>query len=186
MSSKREREYERRRLEQWQERQTKAKASRHRRNVVVGSIVGVAVVVAAIVVAVVSSDRSPAAEPTSTPDAAVATGLTTPLSRRRLLTLAGGAVLVGACSSGSSSSPTTTVAATTSTFVGLRGRLRDSFRGSGSETAFIGVATPKSRFFMAASASAVGSGQGRSPCGLNCLNRRSRSFICLLSGTCFG
>ncbi len=67
MSSKREREYERRRLEQWQERQAKARASRHRRNVVVGSIVGAAVVVAAIVVVVVvNSDTSPAAVPTST------------------------------------------------------------------------------------------------------------------------
>ena len=67
MSSKREREYERRRLEKWQERQARARAARHRRNVVVGSIVGAAVVVAAVVIAVVSSDRSPAAEPTSTP-----------------------------------------------------------------------------------------------------------------------
>ena len=67
MSSKREREYERRRVEKWQERQAKAKASRHRRNVVVGSIVGAAVVVAAIVIAVVSSDSSPAAAPSGTP-----------------------------------------------------------------------------------------------------------------------
>lgn len=67
MSNKREREYERRRLEKWQERQARARAARHRRNVVVGSIVGAAVVVAAVVIAVVSSDRSPAAEPTSTP-----------------------------------------------------------------------------------------------------------------------
>lgn len=67
MSSKREREYERRRLEKWQERQAKARAARHRRNVVVGSIVGAAVVVAAIVVAVVNSGSAPAVEPTSTP-----------------------------------------------------------------------------------------------------------------------
>lgn len=67
MSSKREREYERRRLERWQERQAKARASRRRRNVIAGSIVGAAVVVTAIVIAVVSSDTSPAAAPTSSP-----------------------------------------------------------------------------------------------------------------------
>jgi peptidyl-prolyl cis-trans isomerase B (cyclophilin B) len=66
VSSKREREYERRRIERWQERQAKARAARHRRNIVVGSIVGAAVVVGAIVLAVVNSDRSPAAVPTST------------------------------------------------------------------------------------------------------------------------
>ncbi len=67
MSSKREREYERRRLEKGQERQAKARASRHRRNVVGGSIAAAVVVVAAIVVAVVVSDRSPAAAPSPTP-----------------------------------------------------------------------------------------------------------------------
>jgi peptidyl-prolyl cis-trans isomerase B (cyclophilin B) len=69
VSSKREREYERRRIERWQERQAKARAARHRRNVVVGSIVGAAVVVGAIVIAVVSSDKSPAASPTSSASA---------------------------------------------------------------------------------------------------------------------
>lgn len=74
MSSKREREYERRRLERWQERQAKARAARHRRNVVTGSVVGAVVVVLAIVVAVLQGDRSPAASPTGTPTPTVAAG----------------------------------------------------------------------------------------------------------------
>ena len=69
MSSKREREYERRRLERWQERQAKARASRRRRNVIAGSLVGAFVVVTAIVIAVLSSDTSPAAAPTSSASA---------------------------------------------------------------------------------------------------------------------
>jgi peptidyl-prolyl cis-trans isomerase B (cyclophilin B) len=78
VSSKREREYERRRLERWQERQAKARASRRRRNVIVGSIGGAVVVVVAIIIAVVSSDGAPAASPSSTPTAtstAIASGL---------------------------------------------------------------------------------------------------------------
>lgn len=67
MTSKREREYERRRLERWQERQARNKAQRHRRNVVAGSVVGALAVIAAIVLAVVlSGDKPPAPVPTDT------------------------------------------------------------------------------------------------------------------------
>ena len=69
LSNKREREYERRRLEKWQERQVKAKADRRRRNVVGASIAGVIIVVTAIVIAFVLTDKSPAAAPTPTPTA---------------------------------------------------------------------------------------------------------------------
>lgn len=67
MSSKREREYERRRLAKWQERQAKARAARRRRTVIGGSLAGVVVVVVAIAIAVAVSDKSPAASPTPTP-----------------------------------------------------------------------------------------------------------------------
>lgn len=66
MSSKREREYERRRLEKWQDRQARARAARHRRNVVVGSIAGAAVVVVAIAIAVAQGAGSSSAAPTPT------------------------------------------------------------------------------------------------------------------------
>jgi peptidyl-prolyl cis-trans isomerase B (cyclophilin B) len=67
VSSKREREYERRRLEKWQARQAKARAARRRRNVVAGAVVAAAVVVVAIVVAVVHSTGSAAATASQTP-----------------------------------------------------------------------------------------------------------------------
>ena len=83
MSSKREREYERRRIEKWQERQAKARAARRRRNVIGGAIGGVIVVVAAIAIAVAVSDKSPAASPTTTPSAtASASGAALDLSPR--------------------------------------------------------------------------------------------------------
>lgn len=83
MSSKREREYERRRLEKWQERQAKAKAGRRRRNIIGGAIGGVIVVVAAIAIAVAVSDKSPAASPTSSPSATASpTGAALDLSPR--------------------------------------------------------------------------------------------------------
>ena len=67
MTSKREREYERRRLERWQERQARSRAQRHRRNVIVGSVVGGLAVVGAIVLAVTLSGNEPAAPvPTAT------------------------------------------------------------------------------------------------------------------------
>lgn len=69
MSSKREREYQHRRLERWQERQTKARAARRRRNAVAGGVLGV-VAVAVVAAAVIALDTgAPAAEPTATPSA---------------------------------------------------------------------------------------------------------------------
>jgi peptidyl-prolyl cis-trans isomerase B (cyclophilin B) len=67
VSTKREREYERRRLEKWQERQARQRAARHRRNVIIGSIGAAAVVVVAVAVAVAQSGGSGADEPTTTP-----------------------------------------------------------------------------------------------------------------------
>lgn len=71
MSSKREREYERRRVGKWQERQARAKAARHRRNIVVGSIAAAAVVIAAVVVVVAQSGSD---SPTATLDYSPRTG----------------------------------------------------------------------------------------------------------------
>jgi len=65
VSTKREREYERRRLEKWQERQARRRAARHRRNVVIGSIGAAAVVVVAVAVA--RSSGSGVDEPTPAP-----------------------------------------------------------------------------------------------------------------------
>lgn len=70
MSSKREREYERRRLEKWQERQARARARRRRRrNIAVGVVSGVAVVVLVTVLAIslTRTDKTAAAGPTATP-----------------------------------------------------------------------------------------------------------------------
>jgi len=61
VSSKREREYERRRYEKWQQRQAKVRARRHRQRVIAGSVVG-ALVVALGVTAAVALGR-----PTGTP-----------------------------------------------------------------------------------------------------------------------
>jgi peptidyl-prolyl cis-trans isomerase B (cyclophilin B) len=69
LSNKREREYERHRLDKRQARQAKAKAKRHRNNVIGASIAGAIVVVTALVIAFVVSDKSPAAAPTPTPTA---------------------------------------------------------------------------------------------------------------------
>jgi len=64
VSSKREREYERRRYEKWQERQAKARAAKHRQRVIAGSIVG-ALILSTGVVAAFALTRSdtPAASP---------------------------------------------------------------------------------------------------------------------------
>lgn len=69
MSNKREREYQHRRLERWQERQARARAVRRRRNAVAGGVLGVVAlaVVAAVVIAL--NTGAPAAEPTVTPSA---------------------------------------------------------------------------------------------------------------------
>ncbi len=74
MSTKREREYERRRLEKWQERRARQRAARHRRNVIIGSIGAAAVVVVAVAVAVAGSSGSGADEPAPAPT------VTTPLN----------------------------------------------------------------------------------------------------------
>ena len=64
MSTKSEREYERRRYEKWQERQTKARARRHRQRVVAGSIVAALVLATGVVAAFALNDDEPAATPT--------------------------------------------------------------------------------------------------------------------------
>lgn len=76
-SSKREREYERRRYEKWQERQSAKKARRRRQQVVAGGVVGVLVLGVGVTAALLlgGGDDTPAAasSPGST-DAATATG----------------------------------------------------------------------------------------------------------------
>ncbi|NUU17632.1 peptidylprolyl isomerase [Cellulomonas humilata] len=88
MSTKSEREYERRRYEKWQERQAKARARRHRNRVIAGSIVAAFVLVIGVGAAfVLTNDDDPAASPTPTattpaanaaevPDPALAEGRT--------------------------------------------------------------------------------------------------------------
>lgn len=72
MSSKSEREYERRRYEKWQERQTKARARRHRQRVIAGSIVAALVLTTGVVAAfALTNDDAPAATPTPTASPAV-------------------------------------------------------------------------------------------------------------------
>lgn len=72
MSTKSEREYERRRYEKWQERQTKARARRHRQRVIAGSIVAALVLTTGVVAALaLTNDGEPAATPT--PSATVPT-----------------------------------------------------------------------------------------------------------------
>jgi len=72
VSTKSEREYERRRYEKWQERQTKARARRHRQRVIAGSIVAALVLTTGVVAALaLTNDDDPAATPT--PSATVPT-----------------------------------------------------------------------------------------------------------------
>ena len=69
MSNKREREYERRRMEKWQARHAEA-VRRRRRRIVAGSVVGALVLVIGVVAAVVANnadDATPAAYSTDTP-----------------------------------------------------------------------------------------------------------------------
>ncbi|HEY0214901.1 MAG TPA: peptidylprolyl isomerase, partial [Cellulomonas sp.] len=69
-SSKREREYERRRYEKWQERQQARRAKKRRQQVVAGAVVGVLVVgvgVAAAIALTGSDDASAGSTPTSSP-----------------------------------------------------------------------------------------------------------------------
>ncbi|WP_315098006.1 peptidylprolyl isomerase [uncultured Cellulomonas sp.] len=72
MSSRSEREYERRRYEKWQERQAKARARRHRQRVIAGSIVAALVLTTGIVAAItLTRDDAPAAAPSPTSTAQV-------------------------------------------------------------------------------------------------------------------
>ena len=65
MSTKTEREYERRRYEKWQERQAKARARRHQQRVIAGSIVAALVLATGVVAAIsLTNDDEPAATPT--------------------------------------------------------------------------------------------------------------------------
>jgi peptidyl-prolyl cis-trans isomerase B (cyclophilin B) len=52
VSTKSEREYERRRYEKWQERQAKANAKRHQQRVIAGSIVAALVLATGVVAAI--------------------------------------------------------------------------------------------------------------------------------------
>lgn len=74
MSSKREREYEQRRYDKWQQRQAEHRAARRRQQVVVGSVLGALVLVVAVVAVIngTKDDTPPAAAlatetPASTP-----------------------------------------------------------------------------------------------------------------------
>jgi peptidyl-prolyl cis-trans isomerase B (cyclophilin B) len=65
VSTKSEREYERRRYEKWQERQTKARAARrHRQRVIAGSVVAALVLVTGVVAALALTNDQPSATPT--------------------------------------------------------------------------------------------------------------------------
>lgn len=70
MSTKSEREYERRRYEKWQERQAKARARRHRQRVIAGSIVAALVLTTGVVAALALTNDG---DPTATPSATVPT-----------------------------------------------------------------------------------------------------------------
>ena len=76
-SSKREREYERRRYEKWQQRQAEHKARRRRLQVIVGSLLGVLLLAVGVAVAVAVTNDQPSAGPT-------ATGSPSPSSTRTL------------------------------------------------------------------------------------------------------
>lgn len=74
-SSKREREYERRRYEQWRQRQAARQAKRRRQQIIAGSLAAVLVLGFAVAGAVVlSGDDSPAADASASPSAS-ASGL---------------------------------------------------------------------------------------------------------------
>jgi len=67
VSNKREREYERRRYEKWQERQAQVRARQRRQRIVAGSVVGALVVVIGIVAAVVANRSDDTAAPDAVP-----------------------------------------------------------------------------------------------------------------------
>lgn len=66
MSSKREREYERRRYEKWQQRQAAARAKRRRNQVIAGCVVGAFVLTIGVVGAFALTNDTPSAAPTAT------------------------------------------------------------------------------------------------------------------------
>jgi peptidyl-prolyl cis-trans isomerase B (cyclophilin B) len=77
-SSKREREYERRRYEKWQERRNAKRARRRRQQVIAGSVVGLLVLgVGASAAVLLTGDDEPAATATDAPS----TTATTPAAR---------------------------------------------------------------------------------------------------------
>jgi peptidyl-prolyl cis-trans isomerase B (cyclophilin B) len=78
VSSKREREYERRRYEKWQERQAKARARHHRQRVIAGSVAGALVLVVGIgtAIALTREDAAPGADATAVPTDASTPGPT--------------------------------------------------------------------------------------------------------------
>lgn len=65
-SSKREREYERRRYEKWQQRQAEHKARRRRLQVIVGSLLGVLLLTVGVAVAVAVTNDQTSAAPSAT------------------------------------------------------------------------------------------------------------------------
>jgi len=69
VSSKREREYERRRYEKWQERQAQSRARHHRQRIIAGSVAGALVLVIGIgaAVALTRPDSTPTADSTNAP-----------------------------------------------------------------------------------------------------------------------
>ncbi|MGV8977551.1 MAG: peptidylprolyl isomerase [Cellulomonas sp.] len=101
-SSKREREYERRRYEKWQQRQTEHKARRRRLQIIAGALVGVLVVAVGVAAAVtLTKDQPSGAAPTATDSASPAPSSTRSLPDASIagartwtgtLTLNGGAV----------------------------------------------------------------------------------------------
>ncbi|WP_347338545.1 peptidylprolyl isomerase [Cellulomonas sp. WB94] len=102
-SSKREREYERRRYEKWQQRQAEHKARRRRLQVIVGSLLGVLLVAVGVGVAVAVTNDQPSAAPSATGSASASPSSTRTLPDASIagartwtgtLTLNGGAVAI--------------------------------------------------------------------------------------------
>lgn len=79
MSSKREREYEQRRYEKWQQRQAEHRAARRRQRIVVGSVLGALVLVVAVIAVINGTkDESPSAAFASETPSAPSTAAPTP------------------------------------------------------------------------------------------------------------
>ncbi|MEZ0449622.1 peptidylprolyl isomerase [Cellulomonas sp. ICMP 17802] len=73
MASKREREYERRRYEKWQQRQAAARAKRRRYQVIAGCVVGALVLTIGVIGAFALTKDTPAATPSASPTATATT-----------------------------------------------------------------------------------------------------------------